>query len=56
MSRDLYAARNEIECFIGRIKHYRRVATRYDKKAKNYLAFVQVVAIITLLLRLSARS
>lgn len=48
--RNLYADRNKIERFIGRVKHYRRVATRYDKKAKNYLAFVQVASIMTLLL------
>lgn len=48
--RNLYADRNKVERFTGRIKHYRRVATRYDKKAKNYLAFVQVASIMTLLL------
>ena len=48
--KNLYADRNKVERFIGRIKHYRRVATRYDKKAQNYLAFVQVASIMTLLL------
>ena len=49
-NRNLYADRNKIERFMGRIKHYRRIATRYDKKAQNYLGFVQVASIMTLLL------
>ena len=38
---DLYRARNLVERFFNKIKHCRRVATRYDKLAANYLAFVQ---------------
>ena len=37
----LYRARNRVERFFNRIKQCRRVATRYDKVAANYLAFVQ---------------
>lgn len=48
--RNLYADRNKIERLFNRLKHYRRVATRYDKRAQNYLAFVQVACIVTLLL------
>lgn len=47
---NLYADRNKIERLFGRLKHYRRVATRYDKTARNYLAFVQLASIVTLLL------
>lgn len=47
---NLYADRNKIERFFNRIKHYRRVATRYEKTARNYLAVVQLAAIMTLLL------
>ena len=36
----LYRARNLIERFFNKIKQCRRVATRYDKLAANYLAFV----------------
>jgi transposase len=36
---------SRIERFFNKIKHCRRVATRYDKLAANYLAFVQLVAI-----------
>ena len=38
--RHLYRERSVVELFFGRIKQYRRVATRYDKKARNYLGFV----------------
>jgi transposase len=41
----LYRARNLVERFFNRIKHCRRVATRYDKLAANYLAFVQLASI-----------
>jgi transposase len=41
----LYRARNLVERFFNKIKHYRRVATRYDKLAANYLAFVQLASI-----------
>ena len=41
----LYRARNRIERFFNKIKHCRRIATRYDKLAANYLAFVQLASI-----------
>ena len=47
--RHLYKERNLVERFINRIKHYRRVATRYEKTARNFLAFVQLAAIMILL-------
>lgn len=34
-----------IERYFGRIKQYRRVATRFDKKAANYLGFVWLASI-----------
>ena len=43
--RHLYQERNVVERFFGRIKQYRRVATRYDKKAANFLGFVWVASI-----------
>ena len=48
--RHLYKERNLVERFINRIKQFRRVATRYEKTARNFLAFVQVAAIMVLLL------
>jgi transposase len=38
----LYRARNLIERFFNKIKQCRRVATRYDKLAANYLAFTKL--------------
>lgn len=50
LDENLYADRNKIERFFGRIKHHRRIATRYEKTARNYLAFLHVASIVTLLL------
>ena len=41
----LYRERNWIERMIGRLKQFRRVATRYDKTACSYLATLQLAAI-----------
>ena len=38
-------AHNLVERFFNMIKQYRRIATRYDKLAANYLAFVKLAAI-----------
>jgi transposase len=45
----LYCERNLVERFFNKIKHYRAIATRYDKLAQNFLAAVQLVAAIILL-------
>ena len=37
LNREAYADRNRIERFFGKIKEFRRVATRYEKRARNYL-------------------
>jgi transposase len=47
--RHLYRERNVVERFFGRVKQYRRVATRYDKKGRNSLGFVWVAAIAIML-------
>jgi putative transposase len=47
---NLYADRNKVERLFNRLKHYRRVATRYEKLGRNYLAMVYVASIMTLLL------
>jgi transposase len=36
----IYRQRNLIERFFNKLKHFRRVATRFDKLARNYLAAV----------------
>lgn len=41
----IYKERNLIERFFNKIKQCRRVATRYDKLAANYLAFVKLACI-----------
>ena len=45
----LYRERNLVERFFNKIKHYRAIATRYDKTARNFLAAVQFAAAIILL-------
>jgi transposase len=42
----LYKERHLVECCIGKLKQFRRVATRYEKTARNYLAVVTIAAII----------
>ena len=41
-----YRMRQQVERFFGRIKEFRRLATRYDKLAKTFLAFIHLVAAI----------
>lgn len=43
----LYRGRNTIERMFCRLKDFRRVATRYDKLATNFLAAVQLAAIVS---------
>ena len=45
-NRGLYRERNQVERLINRLKQCRRVATRYEKRAANYLAMVTVAAIL----------
>jgi transposase len=44
--RELYRERNKVERCINRLKQFRRVATRYEKLAVNYLAMVTIAAIL----------
>lgn len=41
-SRTLHRTRNVVERFFNRIKHFRRVSTRYDKLADSYLVIVSL--------------
>lgn len=45
----LYRERNQVERFWSKVKHYRRVATRYEKKAQNFLAFVWLASAMVML-------
>ena len=45
-SRTVYRGRNTIERILGRLKDFRRIATRYDKLGANFLAAVHLAAIV----------
>jgi transposase len=40
VDRAIYSQRNLVERFFNKLKHFRRIATRFDKLARNYLAAV----------------
>ena len=42
----LYRLRNRVERAINRLKQFRRIATRYEKKAENYLAMLHIGSIL----------
>jgi transposase len=44
-SKTLYKTRNRVERFFNRIKHLRRIATRFEKHAENYRAMLKLAAI-----------
>ena len=45
-NREQYRGRNVVErCFL-RLKQWRRIATRYDKRAESYLAFLTLASIL----------
>ena len=39
----LYKERHLVECFIGKIKHYRRIFSRFEKLASRFLGFLSFV-------------
>ena len=41
----LYRYRNLVERFFNKLKHFRAIATRYDKRADNYLAGVKLASV-----------
>jgi len=45
----LYCKRNLIERFFNKLKHFRAIATRYDKLARNFLAGIHLASAIFLL-------
>ena len=50
LNKELYKDRNKMERFFNCLKHYRRIATRYDKTARNFLAFIFLASSLILLL------
>jgi transposase len=39
----LYRERHLVECFFNKLKHFRRIFSRFDKLARRYLAFLHFV-------------
>jgi putative transposase len=46
LDKHLYAQRHLVECCFSRLKQFRRVATRFEKTARNYSAVVTLAAIV----------
>ncbi len=46
LDKHLYAQRHLIECCFSKLKQFRRVATRFEKTARNFLAIVTLAATI----------
>jgi transposase len=44
VDRRLYRQRNLVERFFNKLKHFRRIATRYDKLARNFLSAVALAS------------
>ncbi|WP_251861346.1 IS5 family transposase [Clostridium sp. Marseille-Q2269] len=44
----IYKERHLVECFFNKVKHFRRIATRYDMLSSSFLAFVYISAIFVL--------
>ena len=44
--KEVYKARNRIERCFNKLKHFRRIATRYDRRASYFLAFIHFACAI----------
>ncbi len=44
LDKEIYRDRNKVERFFGRLKQYRRLATRYEKTVVSFLAFWHIAA------------
>ena len=42
----IYQERHAVECFFGKIKHFRRIFSRFEKSAKSFLSFLSFVGAI----------
>ena len=42
----LYKERHLVECFINKIKHYRRIFSRFDKLASRYMGFLNFTGVL----------
>ena len=41
-----YKERHLIECFFGKIKHYRRIFSLFEKLKRNYMGFLRLAAVL----------
>ena len=46
LDQHLYAQRHLVECCFSKLKQFRRVATRFEKTARNYRAVITLAAIV----------
>ena len=46
LDREAYRGCNLVERLVGKLKQFRRVATRYDKLDPRHLAFVQIASLM----------
>lgn len=46
LDKHLYAQRHLVECCFSKLKQFRRVATRFEKTARNYLAILHLAATV----------
>lgn len=46
LDRDLYKARNLVERFFQKLKQFRRIATRYERLARNYQSMLSLVSAV----------
>ena len=44
----VYKERHLVECFFNKLKQFRRIATRYDKLASSFMAFIYIASILIL--------
>ena len=42
--KEKYALREKVERFFNKLKHFRRIATRYQKLSRTFLAFIFIVS------------
>lgn len=43
---ELYKERNLVERYFQKLKHYRRIATRYERLGRNYFSMLLLVSIV----------
>lgn len=46
LDKERYKNRNQVERFLGKLKQFRRIATRYDKYAMVYLSFMNLALVL----------